>query len=180
MQRSGLPGWLLAVTLTVVLVGCAGGAHRRSAAPAVAPVDHAAHALADLTARVGVALPGCAVEARDGAVRAVVPAGRLFEPDTTTLAAAGGTAITPLVQLLRGCRDCDVQVIAYTDAIGPAADNQQFSARRAEALVAWMQAAGVAAARRPGPRAREADPVAGQDGPAGRQANRRIEIIIRP
>ena len=168
----------------VALAGCAGRA-ARPAKPgeppaAVVPVDHAGRALAELATRVGAALPGCPVAAADAAVRALVPAGRLFEADRTVLRADSGAALGKLARVLRSCHGCTLEIVGHTDAIGPAAANLQFSSARADALAAWMQAGGVPAARLHARGAGEGEPVAEETTPAGRQANRRIEIIIRP
>jgi peptidoglycan-binding protein ArfA len=182
MSRCAVPLGPLPCWLALLLLGCAGGAPRRPVPPAAAPAaaERAAHALADLDARVATALPGCDVRTRAGAVYAVVPAARLFEPDTTTLRAAGGLDLSALAQLLRGCRGCVTAITVYTDAIGPADANLQFSAARAAALVARLHEAGVAVAHLHWRGAGEGEPIASQDTPSGRQANRRVEIVIRP
>ncbi len=171
---------LVLATLGVALAGCAGHARREGKPAAAVPVDHAGRALAELVARVGAALPGCPVSVADGAVRVTVPAGHLFEPDSTVLRADGSAVLGKLVHVLRSCHGCAVELVGHTDAIGPAAANLRFSSERAATLTTWMQAAGVAAARLHARGAGESEPVAGEATPADRQANRRIEIIIRP
>jgi outer membrane protein OmpA-like peptidoglycan-associated protein len=170
-----------------LLLGCAGGAAQRSSVPAAAPVSvpapdqHArAPVLARLDAGVAAALPGVPLEVRAGVVQARVPASRVFVPDSTALRAADGLDLAPLARLLRGCQGCAARIVVHTDAIGPAEDNRQFATARAAALVAWLQAAGVPAARLSAHGAGEDEPVASPDTPAGRRANRRVEIIIRP
>jgi outer membrane protein OmpA-like peptidoglycan-associated protein len=171
---------LVLAALGVALAGCAGSPRTRAEPAPAAPIDHAARALAELAARVEGALPACPVAAADGAVRVAVPANRLFDTDGTALRADAGAVLGKLAHLLHGCRGCAVEVVGHTDAIGPAAANLQFSSERAAALTAWIQAAGVAAARLHASGAGESEPVAGNETPAGRQENRRIEIIIRP
>jgi len=167
--------------LGVALAGCAGGARKTGKPPAVTvPADHAGRALAALASRVEAALPGCPVTTTDGAVRVAVPAGRLFEADSAALRTDDDAVLGRLMHVLRSCHGCAVELVGHTDAIGPAAANLKFSSERAAGLAAWMQAAGVAAARLHARGAGEAEPVAGEATPADRQANRRIEIIIRP
>lgn len=167
--------------LGAALAGCAGGA-RRPAPPATAavPADHGARALAELAGRVEAALPGCPVRAADGAVRVSVPAGRLYETDGAALRADSSAVLGALAHVLRSCRHCAVEIVGHTDAVGPAAANLEFSSARAAALAAWLQSAGIAAARLRARGAGETEPVAPDTTPAGRQENRRIEIIIRP
>ncbi|MFO1402572.1 MAG: OmpA family protein [Steroidobacteraceae bacterium] len=173
------PVALLVLLLLLLLPGCAGHAPRRSTPPP-APVAPRAATADVLGGRLSAALPGFPVEAVDGAARAVVPAERLFDADAATLRTAGGVDLGPLARLLRGCHGCAAEIVVYTDAIGAAEANRRFAAARAAALVAWLQHAGVPAARLDGRGGGEAGPVAGQDTPAGRRANRRIEITIRP
>jgi outer membrane protein OmpA-like peptidoglycan-associated protein len=175
---------LVAMFAVLLLAGCAGQAQRRGAAPQSPPQPPApaAHAAAQggLAGRLSAALPGFPVEAVDGALRAVLPAERVFDADAVSLRVAGGLDLAPLARLLRSCHGCAAGIVVYTDAIGPAAANRQFSAARAAALLAALQREGVPAARLEGRGAGEDEPVAGQDTPAGRRANRRIEITIRP
>ncbi len=170
---------LPAALLALLLLGCASKAPRQ-APPAVPVRDHAGGGLGDIAARVAVALPDQTVRILDGAVRALVPAGRVFDPDAASLRASGAVDLAPLARLIAGCHGCTAQIVVHTDALGAAADNLRFSAARAAALVARFEEAGVPAARLGGRGAGEAEPVATQDTPADREANRRIEIIIRP
>ena len=78
-----------------------------------------------------------------------------------------------------------ILVDGYTDSKGTPALNQQLSQRRAEAVDAWLVANSGLAASTLTPRGYgAAHPVApnqqsnGQDNPAGRQLNRRVEIVI--
>ena len=177
------------VFLALLLVGCADTAKKpappatpqpATAAATAVSADRRAKLLTELAKRVMAALPAATVAVRDGAVQASVPASEVFEPDAVSLRAAGGLDLKALAQELRTCRQCVASIVVHTDAIGPAADNREFSAARAAALVACLQEAGVPAARLSGRGAGESDPVARQDTPAGRSANRRIEIVIRP
>jgi outer membrane protein OmpA-like peptidoglycan-associated protein len=176
------PPWVhaLPALCAILLLGCAGGGARRPSLPAAASASLPAPARVRLDARVAAALPGVPVEAGDGVVHARVPARRLFAPDSTALRSADGLDLAPLARLLRDCQGCAARIVVHTDAIGPAEDNRQFAAARAATLVAWLQAAGVPAERLSAHGAGEAEPVASPDTPAGRSANRRVEIIIRP
>jgi outer membrane protein OmpA-like peptidoglycan-associated protein len=176
---------LVAVALAAA-AGCAGHASKSSAAPAAAsaaaaapPAEHTV-ALAELAKRVSAALPGCPVEAADNEVRAMVPAGQVFEADGVALQGDVSAVLGKLAHLLRACRSCAVDVVVHTDAIGPAAANLEFSGQRADALAAWLQSAGVPESRLRARGAGEGAPVADNSTPGGRQANRRIEISIRP
>jgi OmpA-OmpF porin, OOP family len=73
-------------------------------------------------------------------------------------------------------------VMGHTDSIGDAAANQDLSVRRADAVVAALQQRGVTTALT-AEGFGDAQPIApnevdGQDNPAGRQLNRRVEIFV--
>ncbi|MDR0808272.1 MAG: OmpA family protein [Gemmobacter sp.] len=73
-----------------------------------------------------------------------------------------------------------VEVIGHTDSTGPAAHNQDLSERRARSVANVLMSGGVPSGRI-STFGRGADqPIASNATPAGRQANRRVEIIIRP
>jgi outer membrane protein OmpA-like peptidoglycan-associated protein len=177
---------ILAAVLGGALGGCAGSARRQAVPlPAAAQPDRVQpdrnmRAVAELAVKIGEALTDCPTSTANGAVSVAVPGSRLFETDGIALRADGEVTLAGLARVLRGCHGCTVEIVGHTDAIGPAAANLQFSAQRAEALADWMRSAGVSAARLQARGAGEAEPVADESTPAGRTANRRIEIIIRP
>lgn len=79
----------------------------------------------------------------------------------------------------------DVRVEGHTDARGSEAYNQTLSQRRAEAVKRWLVAEGGLEAGRISTRGfGESRPVApnakpdGSDDPAGRQRNRRVEVVV--
>ncbi|MGH0036434.1 MAG: OmpA family protein [Myxococcota bacterium] len=80
------------------------------------------------------------------------------------------------VETLRACEDKRVLVEAYTDASGPSAYNEALSQRRADAVRDYLVAGGVAADRIDAVGRGEADPVASNQTPEGREQNRRVEI----
>ncbi|HSF43871.1 MAG TPA: OmpA family protein, partial [Thermoanaerobaculia bacterium] len=67
----------------------------------------------------------------------------------------------------------------HTDAKGDDAYNQRLSLRRAEAVKGWLtQREGIAADRLATRGAGESRPVASNEDEAGRQKNRRVEVVI--
>ena len=73
-----------------------------------------------------------------------------------------------------------VEVAGHTDSTGDAQYNQQLSERRAGSVAAYLRSRKVQAERLLAVGGGESYPVATNDTPAGRQANRRVEITIVP
>jgi len=113
-----------------------------------------------------------------------LPADVLFDFDKAEIRPDGVPILEKLARLIKQSSGV-VQVNGHTDAMGSDAYNLDLSRRRAAAVVAWlMSAGGVPAGRLRGAGLGESRPVApntnrdGSDNPAGRQLNRRVEVII--
>ncbi len=72
-----------------------------------------------------------------------------------------------------------VDIVGHTDNTGSAAYNQDLSERRALSVAAQLQGGGVPPSRIRAYGRGEDQPIASNLDPAGRQQNRRVEIIIR-
>jgi len=70
------------------------------------------------------------------------------------------------------------QIEGFTDSMGNEASNQDLSERRAESVKRYLVGQGVASARLTASGRGENAPVADNDSAAGRQQNRRVEVII--
>lgn len=110
----------------------------------------------------------------------------LFDFDSAVLQPETERVVERLAQALIGASvgaDRTIEIHGHTDAIGDETYNQDLAARRAEAFAAALGTAGVTAELRTVSFG-ETMPVApnetadGVDDPAGRQLNRRIEIVI--
>jgi outer membrane protein OmpA-like peptidoglycan-associated protein len=73
-----------------------------------------------------------------------------------------------------------VDVVGHSDSLGRREANAAFTLQRAESLRNYLLAHGVVAQRLAARGAGESAPRAPNDAPAGRQANRRIELVITP
>lgn len=85
-----------------------------------------------------------------------------------------------LADNLNEYRDSTVDVVGHTDNVGAASFNQELSARRAGSVASILVSSGVASNRIRAYGRGEDEPIASNLSFAGRAANRRVEIIIRP
>ena len=86
-----------------------------------------------------------------------------------------------VIYLLSSHRDSTADVTAFTDTLGDAAANLALSTDRAQSVAAYLTGHGVDAAQLVSViGAGEAYPVADNSTTAGREANRRVQISIRP
>jgi outer membrane protein OmpA-like peptidoglycan-associated protein len=73
-----------------------------------------------------------------------------------------------------------IEVAGHTDSTGSAQYNQQLSERRANSVAQYLEAQGLRSDRVMTVGAGETRPVASNDTPEGRQANRRVELTLTP
>ena len=120
-----------------------------------------------------------------GGLVLTLPENVLFDFDEATLRPEAEAALAKIQTVLAEYADAPVEVVGHTDAKGDDAYNQTLSERRAQAVVAWLGGHGAAASRLTATGRGEAEPVAenetpdGGDNPAGRQQNRRVEIVVK-
>ena len=104
----------------------------------------------------------------------------LFDTGGSELKPGAERALDNLVQFLEKHRDRSIAIEGFTDSTGSKEQNQLLSEKRAWAVKAALVKRGIASnridARGYGP----AFPVASNDNAAGRQLNRRVEIVIDP
>jgi outer membrane protein OmpA-like peptidoglycan-associated protein len=123
-----------------------------------------------------------ALGARESALEVVVelPADVLFDFDKADIRADAAGALAQLATVLRGFPNGTARLEGHTDAKGEAAYNQRLSQRRAEAVKRWLvEREGIDAGRLTTRGLGESRPAASNDDEAGRQRNRRVEVIIR-
>lgn len=102
----------------------------------------------------------------------------LFDTGKSGLRNGVGGSLDKLVDFLGRHGDRTVIVEGHTDSVGSAEANLGLSQRRADAVKSWLVARGVGAARLTAYGKGEEMPIADNDSAAGRQQNRRVEIII--
>ncbi len=104
----------------------------------------------------------------------------LFDFNKADIKPSFDPILTKLADVLKKYDQSDATVVGYTNSVGSEAYNKQLSLRRAQAVVDDLVAKGVPASRLRADGMGEANPVASNDTEAGRQLNRRVEILVSP
>ena len=99
-----------------------------------------------------------------------------FDTGKATIQADSADTLNQVVALLQQNPDLKLRVEGHTDNQGSAASNQVLSEKRAQAVVAWLVAHGVDAARLKAQGYGQTKPVADNSSDDGRAKNRRVEL----
>jgi outer membrane protein OmpA-like peptidoglycan-associated protein len=181
----------VAVAVLAVAVAAPAATYRDPDAPETEAAARKALETAKVLDIVGVALGieailkdlGAKVTERE--VRIVLPADVLFDFDKADIRPDAAEALGKVAEVARSYGAAPIELEGHTDGKGAAAHNQTLSEQRAESVRAWLAATGGIAAARMKTRGygmtRPAVPNTkpdGSDDPAGRQKNRRVEIVI--
>lgn len=102
----------------------------------------------------------------------------LFEVDSAELTPGGMQNLFRLVSFLKEFPDREVVIEGHTDSTGSGVYNTELSQRRADAVRGFLTTNGISSERIVARGYGEAYPVASNDTSAGRQKNRRVEIVI--
>jgi outer membrane protein OmpA-like peptidoglycan-associated protein len=102
----------------------------------------------------------------------------LFDSGKATLKPGAASTIDRLAAFLEKAPERSVAIEGHTDSIGTEGYNRQLSEDRANAVKAALVAKGIPAERVVTVGKGEDEPVASNDNAAGRQQNRRVEIIV--
>ena len=103
----------------------------------------------------------------------------LFDTGKATLKPGAYTTIDRLAQTLKASADRKVLIEGHTDSVGSEEYNQQLSERRAQAVQAALMERGVSTEQISTIGKGKSAPVASNDNAAGRQQNRRVELIFQ-
>jgi outer membrane protein OmpA-like peptidoglycan-associated protein len=102
----------------------------------------------------------------------------LFDVNQATLKPGAANNVQKIAAILNQYPNYNISVEGHTDAQGSDAYNQSLSERRAAAVRMQLISGGVPEARITSKGFGETQPVASNDTPAGRQQNRRVEVIV--
>ena len=119
------------------------------------------------------------LEARDTDRGLVLTLGDvLFDAGTATLKPGAATTVDRLAQFMRDYPERSVRIEGHTDSAGSDTANQALSEQRADAVRESLIERGLEAERIATLGYGEARPIAGNETAAGRQQNRRVEIVV--
>ncbi|MBL8348315.1 MAG: DUF4398 and OmpA-like domain-containing protein [Rubrivivax sp.] len=104
----------------------------------------------------------------------------LFDSGKSKLQTGGASSIAKLAEFMKDQPQRRAVIEGYTDDVGQPADNQALSDRRARSVMSALVGMGVGAERLSTFGHGSSNPAAGNDTAAGRQANRRVEIVFAP
>ncbi len=107
-----------------------------------------------------------------------LPGSVLFDFDSAAIRPDAERTLTDVAQVLAGYPGGPARIEGHTDSIASTDYNQRLSERRAESVRDWLVAHEVGADRLTTSGLGEARPVADNATAAGRQLNRRVEIVI--
>ncbi|HWS72939.1 MAG TPA: OmpA family protein [Thermoanaerobaculia bacterium] len=108
----------------------------------------------------------------------VTLASSLFDTGKSTLKPGAKSTLTKIAKQLETNPDLHIAVEGHTDNVGTSASNQTLSEKRANAVRDYLVAQGVPSDRVTATGRGEDAPVASNKTAAGRQQNRRVELII--
>jgi peptidoglycan-binding protein ArfA len=101
-----------------------------------------------------------------------------FDPNESALSSAVKQALDQVADKLKACPGENVTVNGYTDSNGGEATNIPLSTSRADAVVDYLVAHGVARDHLTAKGLGAADPIADNGNPDGQAKNRRVEIVV--
>jgi outer membrane protein OmpA-like peptidoglycan-associated protein len=102
----------------------------------------------------------------------------LFTTGRADLKAGATGNLSKLVAFLDKYPDRSAAIQGYTDSVGSEDYNQRLSERRADSVKSYLTEQGIGSTRLAASGKGRSDPVADNDSAAGRQQNRRVEVII--
>lgn len=123
-------------------------------------------------------LEGATVERVGEGIKITFDSGILFASNQATLQTEAQSNLTRLAEILQKYSDTNVLIEGHTDSQGAEDYNLELSRRRAQSVENYLAQQNVDATRFKLMGYGEGQPVADNATPAGRQANRRVEIAI--
>ena len=117
---------------------------------------------------------------RDDLLKLTLDSEVSFDFDSARVTPAFEPTLVKLADVLKKHDRNRITIVGHTDSVGPEAYNEDLSLRRAEAVRAELISQGVPAEDLIALGKGESQPHATNETEAGRQLNRRVEILIQP
>ncbi len=121
---------------------------------------------------------GVQVKEIDGKIYLVMPGNITFDTNQAFIKSSFQPVVVSIAKVLKEYDKTLVQVNGYTDNTGSNAINMPLSQRRANAVADFLKLQGVAASRIIATGYGSANPIASNATAAGREQNRRVEIVL--
>jgi len=123
---------------------------------------------------------GAEVERQGDQLLVTMPSQVTFATDSAQIQPQFYSALNSVAQTLQQYPSSYVDIVGHTDNTGEDAYNQRLSEERANAVSQYLVSRGVNPARIAAYGQGESQPVASNETETGRQANRRVELLITP
>ncbi|MBP5699140.1 MAG: OmpA family protein [Alphaproteobacteria bacterium] len=163
----------------------AGGKHKTKAAligaAAGAAVGAGTGAYMDLQAkklRQELLNTGVQVQEADGQIYLIMPGNITFDSNEAAIKPGFEPVLNSIAKVIKEYNKTLVQVNGYTDSTGSAATNNALSIMRANAISNYLRTQGVDANRLIANGYGSSNPIASNATAAGREQNRRVEIVL--
>lgn len=157
-----------------------GGARALEIRPVVLQIQGLTGGIVATVQEVRQAMQALGAQETDLEVKVDLPADVLFDFDKADVRPDAAAALGRLATVIRAYPTGRVEIEGHTDSKGDDAYNQRLSERRAESVKRWLvEREGIAADRLATRGAGESRPMADNATDAGRQKNRRVEVVIQ-
>lgn len=107
-----------------------------------------------------------------------LPGAILFDFDSSAIRQDAARALNDVAEVIKAYAQRPVRIEGHTDSIASDDYNQSLSKRRAQSVMDWLASHGIERTRLTSQGFGETKPVASNDDAAGRQRNRRVEVVI--
>ncbi|MGD9969817.1 MAG: OmpA family protein [Sulfuricurvum sp.] len=123
---------------------------------------------------------GVEVQRQGDTINLNMPGGITFDTGKANIKSNFNSVLDDIANVLVKYPETTLEVQGHTDSVGSDADNLRLSELRAQSVTSALVSRGVASGRIKTIGFGESMPIATNDTPAGREANRRVEIKIVP
>lgn len=121
---------------------------------------------------------GVRVAQQENMVKLIMPGNITFPTDSSTIKTSFNPILDSVAKVINKYEKTSVQITGYTDNTGSLAYNNELSLKRAEAVASYLRLRNVNMSRVMVAGMGPMDPIASNATVAGREQNRRVEIML--